>query len=100
MNRCSSELRLALVIVSSLVVTGGTSLSVKADAQTSPVTLAPVITTVAGNGTAGSNGDGGPATHAGINGPSATAIDAAGNIYIADAYASRVRNVDTTYKLS
>lgn len=42
------------------------------------------ITTVAGNGEAGSDGDGGPATEAQLSGPSAIAMDSKGAIYIAD----------------
>ncbi|MDQ6836984.1 MAG: NHL repeat-containing protein [Actinomycetota bacterium] len=52
------------------------------------------ITTVAGNvNNAASSGDGGPATSAGISAPSAVAVDSAGNLYIADANAFRVRKV-------
>ena len=43
-----------------------------------------VITTVAGNGTGGFSGDGGPATAASLNSPRGVALDAAGNLYIAD----------------
>jgi hypothetical protein len=43
-----------------------------------------VITTVAGNGTSGFRGDGGPATQAMISGAAAIAIDPAGNLFIAD----------------
>jgi uncharacterized protein (TIGR03437 family) len=54
------------------------------------------ITTVAGNGSSTSSGDGGAATQAGLNNPIATAADAAGNIYIADGFGQRVRKVDTS----
>ena len=51
------------------------------------------ITTVAGNGTAGSSGDGGPATAAQIDTPHAVAVDGAGVLYVADSASSRVRRV-------
>jgi DNA-binding beta-propeller fold protein YncE len=53
-----------------------------------------IITTVAGNGNIGFSGDGGPATSANLTGPSDVALDAAGNIFIADAGNHRVRRVD------
>ena len=43
-----------------------------------------IITTVAGNGTAGYSGDGGPATNAELNYPYGVAVDATGNLFIAD----------------
>ena len=43
-----------------------------------------MITTFAGNNTAGFAGDSGSATNAELNSPSAVAVDAAGNLYIAD----------------
>jgi RHS repeat-associated protein len=52
-----------------------------------------VITTVAGNGTAGYSGDGGAATSAELNYPSCVAVDGADNIYIADTSNNRVRMV-------
>lgn len=52
-----------------------------------------VINTIAGNGTAGSSGDGGPAASAQLNQPLGLALDAAGNLYIADFGNSRVRKV-------
>ncbi len=48
------------------------------------VSVAGVITTVAGDSTQGFGGDGGPATSAQLNGPRDVAFDAAGNLYIAD----------------
>ena len=60
-----------------------------------------VATTIAGNGTYGFSGDNGPATAAqlgedpedGGGGPGGIAVDAAGNLYIADSYNGRVREV-------
>jgi hypothetical protein len=51
------------------------------------------IYTVAGDGTAGFSGDGGPATRAELNGPFAVAVDAAGNLVITDTGSNRVRVV-------
>jgi len=53
-----------------------------------------VITTVAGNGTAGFSGDGGPATSAELNMPAGVAVDGNGNFYIADTNNNRVRMVN------
>jgi uncharacterized protein (TIGR03437 family) len=52
-----------------------------------------IITTVAGNGAGSYSGDGGPATQAGIDNPQGVAVDAAGNLYIADSGDSRIRMV-------
>jgi len=49
-----------------------------------------IITTVAGTGTASFAGDGGPATNAALNSPLSVALDAAGNLYIADTANNRV----------
>lgn len=53
-----------------------------------------VITTIAGNGTAGFSGDSGIATSAEINTPYSIAIDGSGNVYIADAGNNVIRKVD------
>jgi sugar lactone lactonase YvrE len=55
---------------------------------------AQIITTIAGGDSTGL-GDGGPATACELNNPYSTAIDAAGNLYIADAGNNRVRKVNT-----
>jgi sugar lactone lactonase YvrE len=52
-----------------------------------------VITTIAGTGTAGYNGDGISATQAQLNLPTDVAFDSAGNLYIADAKNNRIRRV-------
>ncbi len=53
-----------------------------------------IISTVAGNGTRGFTGDGGPATEASLDGPEGVVLDRSGNIYIADRGNSRIRRVD------
>jgi hypothetical protein len=55
---------------------------------------APVITTVAGTGVLGFGGDGGPATSAQLANPSGVAVDAAGNLYIADLDNRRIRQLE------
>ncbi len=55
-----------------------------------------IITTIAGDGTAGYAGDNGPATSARLNYPSGVAVDSTGNVYIADMYNQRIRKVDAS----
>jgi hypothetical protein len=60
------------------------------------VNTAGIISTIAGNGTAGYSGDGGQATNAELNASIDVVFDIAGNLYIADFYNYRVRKVTTT----
>jgi trimeric autotransporter adhesin len=60
------------------------------------VNPAGTITTVAGNGVYGYSGDNGPATSASMSEPAGLAVDAGGNLYIADIYNHVVRKVDTS----
>ena len=53
-----------------------------------------IITTVAGDGNAGYSGDGGPAVSAELSNPFDLAVDASGNLYIADSQNNRIRRVD------
>lgn len=55
-----------------------------------------VITTVAGNDTAGFSGDDGLAINAQLNTPTGVSVDTAGNLYIADQQNNRIRKVSTT----
>lgn len=59
-----------------------------------------VITTVAGNGSPGSTGDGGPATSASLQQPAGITFDSSGNLYIADQENQRIRKVDTSGNIS
>ncbi|HVN06135.1 MAG TPA: choice-of-anchor D domain-containing protein [Bryobacteraceae bacterium] len=52
-----------------------------------------IITTIAGNGTAGYLGDGDPATDAELHTPNGVAVDSSGNVYIADYNSCVVREV-------
>ena len=54
------------------------------------------ITTVAGNGTIGYRGDGGPATSAELYSPEDAVLDNSGNLYIADTFNNVVRMVSAT----
>jgi hypothetical protein len=55
-----------------------------------------IITTVAGNGTSGDSGDGGPATQAQLDEPKGVWVDSSDNIFIADTYNDRIKRVDAT----
>lgn len=53
-----------------------------------------VVSTVAGNGSKGFSGDGGPASKAQLDEPYGVVLDARGNLYFADRLNRRVRRVD------
>ena len=67
-----------------------------AGASVAQAAAAPVITTVAGNGTSGYSGDNGPATSAKLRDPQGVAVDAAGNVFIADDLNSVIREVNAS----
>ncbi len=52
------------------------------------------MTTVAGTGESGYNGDGAPGPDTALAGPSGLAVDHEGNVYIADTFSSRIRKLD------
>jgi sugar lactone lactonase YvrE len=55
-----------------------------------------VMTTIAGNGSAGYSGDGGPGPAAQLSSPNGVAVDSAGNIYFADFGNNVIRKVTST----
>ena len=57
------------------------------------------ITTVAGTGEHGFNGDGGPALQARFNYPTGVAVDRTGNVYIADPENDRIRVLTPSFRL-
>ncbi|HZQ22497.1 MAG TPA: choice-of-anchor D domain-containing protein [Terriglobales bacterium] len=74
--------------------------------QTSPITLWGVniqpgnIATVAGIGTAGYAGNGGPAIQAKLSHPSGLAVDSANNLYISDQYNMQIRQVNASGQIN
>ena len=60
------------------------------------VDAAGMISTVAGAGSSGFSGDGGPALEAEFDGPRSVWVDASGNLFVADRGNHRIRKVDTT----
>ena len=64
------------------------------------VTTDRVIHTIAGFGTPGFSGDGGAATSARLDRPRSVAVDASGNVYVADTGNNRIRKIDTLGNIS
>jgi sugar lactone lactonase YvrE len=60
------------------------------------INTAGIITSIAGTGTTGYSGDGGPATAAELYNPATVAFDAAGNLYVSDQSNNRVRKINTS----
>jgi sugar lactone lactonase YvrE len=80
--------------VSAIAVANGYTASAPASAQyLISSSRSSFIYTIAGNGSAGYSGDGGPATAAQLNSPTASVVDAAGNLYLADQNNNVVRRV-------
>jgi hypothetical protein len=61
------------------------------DTTTPPAPALGTISTLAGTGSRGSTGDGGPATAAQLSAPRTTATDSAGNTYVTDTENNRIR---------
>ncbi len=89
---CAFRYALTLAI-GGLIAVGRPFVGVSALAQTPAITVAPTITTIAGDGSAGFSGDGGPATDAQLNRPIGITTDVAGNIYFTENNNQVVRKI-------
>lgn len=58
------------------------------------------ISTIAGSGSSGFSGDGGPAISATFSNPCGVAVDGSGNVYVADEYNGRIRKIDASGHIS
>jgi sugar lactone lactonase YvrE len=64
------------------------------------IDVAGIVTTIAGNGEAGSLGDGGPALLAQLNRPFGVAADAFGNVYVSEVSGNRIRKISPNGTIS
>ena len=79
---------------------GNVYLSDAGNARIRKINTSGTISTIAGNGSVGYSGDGSAATAAQLNTPYGVAVDALGNIFIADFGNNRIRIVNTTGTIS
>jgi sugar lactone lactonase YvrE len=64
------------------------------DSRVRAISASGIITTIAGTGVRGYNADGIPAKNAQVAAPAGLAVDAQGNIFVADSANSRIRRID------
>jgi trimeric autotransporter adhesin len=88
-----TRIGLAVLLIAQLSLSGLGQAGIIATYVGRAVIPGGVISTVAGNGTAGYSGDGGPATSAQLNAPIGVAVNKAGNLFITDHRNNRVRKV-------
>jgi hypothetical protein len=89
-----------LDIAAGLAIDGQGNLYIPGLTVVRMVNTSGIITTIAGNGTYGFNGDGGQALAAELKGAIAVSLDASGNIYIADNDDARIRVISKGATLS
>jgi uncharacterized protein (TIGR03437 family) len=79
-----------------LDASGNILIAVPLNSRIREISAGGTITTVAGDGVAGFYGDGGLPTNALLNHPAGVAVDASGNIFIADTGNNRIREVSAS----
>ncbi len=91
-----SAIKVPLTLVDGVAVdkNGNVYLSHRSQNRIRKIDLDGIITTIAGNGSAGFAGDGGPALKAALNFPAGLCIDSSDNLFIADRNNHRIRKVD------
>ena len=84
-----------VLLVKGIVVdnAGNLYFSDSANQRVRKITPDGTINTIAGNGTGGFSGDGGPATAAELDTPLGLTLDSSGRLYIADSHNGRLRQV-------
>lgn len=104
-RRMARRLRIAFVVLAAITAAATVSPRLLEEIRSltgprpamPPPSGPPIITTVAGDGSGGSPGDGGLATEAGVTYPVDLGFDAAGNLYILEhEYPQRVGKVDAS----
>jgi DNA-binding transcriptional LysR family regulator/sugar lactone lactonase YvrE len=91
----ATSAQISLPMSVSVDAAGNLYLADQANHRIRKVTPGGVISNVAGNGSSGYSGDGGPATAAQLYYPQSVAADASGNLFIADMYNHRIRKIST-----
>ena len=84
----------SLSVPVSLAFDAARNMYITDDGRIHKVSSLNIVTTIAGNGGEGFSGDDGPATAAMFNDPAGLAVDASGNLYIADKSNFRVRMIN------
>lgn len=86
-------MQVLLLLLSLLLISIHADFNVSVDDADADKRYRYIINTIAGTGTAGSSGDGSNATSAFFSSPTGIAVDASGDIYIADRNNHKIRKV-------
>ena len=94
------EAQLAFPVAVALDPSGSLYIAEGGSHRIRKVSVDGVITRFAGTGRAGYSGDGSSAARARLANPAGVAVDAAGNVYVADSWNHRIRKVDASGVIS